>query len=267
MTIKHIKPRFTRFTKDEDYDPDRRPEYRLEFPAYYDNATKEHIPLPNKILFTGAARSGTQWLREVVEFATGLPHDRVLHEPIPWGGYHDPNVVTEHIEKVVLADMDDFIEVNCYAQHGLKYWEAVGGKIIHIIRDPHDTARSYVRTGFNPLGMRYLTKLAELGYMDYEQALLHWAEQHLRIMQHPVFDAHHIEELWEDYDLFVWMVDSLEIGTPSCDWKREKHRQLERLWKKKKDNHTTRPYPKVPHPHDMPEHIKALAKELGYDNY
>lgn len=248
---------------------DKGDEYRLYLPVAFHTETGKRLAVPQKVLVTGTARSGTQWLTDVLRVALNLTADRCEHEPLTWRGYRDTLTAVEHIKNKVLQDFDPYVEVSCYANIGLFYWWAMGAKVIHITRDPYDTARSHVRTGFNKVGLRYRGAFGRdggLGQMDFHEALDHWAEQHLRIMQWPVNGTFAIEDLWDNVENLEPLLDTIKEPGYYESMDRTTRRKLERQHKKRSDKLAGKAIEFTPPTREeIPGYIKALARDFGYD--
>jgi hypothetical protein len=227
-----------------------------------------------KILITGTPRSGTQWLIAMVQVAAGWVEDDkkawVRHEPATWRAYREPEMTNEHMKDVVLKDPGPYVEINAYANEGMIYWNTIGGRIVHLVRDPHDTARSIVRARLNIVGVRY--DMEELkfhnptmqSYMDYDAALHYWAETHARIMRWPVHMRVRIEDLWTDFDKFCAFINEMFKSDVSSGWVDHQRQWLIDNQKAVHDSHGALPYPDVPDRLDMPAYIQEMARMFGY---
>jgi hypothetical protein len=222
--------------------------------------TGEQIPVPQKVLITGTPRSGTQWIRQILQEAFDL---EIHHEPLPWKGQRDLDRLDRYFRNDVLKNLEPYVEVNCYANQSVAYWHLLGARVFHIVRDPHDTAASIVRVGLNIVGVRFdenAPTYAEdhpMGHMSYRTALDHWAETHTRLKQTPCSGPYRIEDMWDD-DLCMreFLLDvSRGLGVPL---NYPDHMGLV-------DNLSDWEYHDVPPREEMPEYIKALARDFGYE--
>jgi hypothetical protein len=261
----------------------RGPDYRLDFPVMVDpDDERVIVNMKQKVLFTGTARSGTQWLVPVLQVGLGFLNEdqfRVQHEPLTWKGYRDIISTDNHMKNVVLKDGGPYIEINCYANQALVYWKVIGGTIVHLVRDPHDVARSMVRARFNLVGVRYdmesihFNTKAPLKYMTYEMALDHWVEQYARIRQYQPAFIYKIEDLWSSFEKTCELINDITWGTSPVSgmsmtesWTPKQRDWVKELHGTTVDTHKRLPYPEnIPPREEMPEYVKALAREYGYE--
>jgi hypothetical protein len=208
-------------------------------------------------IITGTYRSGTQWLTAAMG-DTYYDVATVRHEPvgsmyfyIPEHGsraisFKDlPPTLQTHLVEVSHMQ-GDYIEIawqSCAAITIMRDYFPGKVKVVHLTRDPHDTARSAEKCGLDL----------------YRMGLRRWLSTHARILrvQGRPWMRMKIEDLWSGRYGLRELTDFVGL-----EWRDE----LEKWTGINTDNHFNKPMPEVNKEEllDMDD-VLRMARRLGYD--
>jgi len=135
-------------------------------------------------VITATPRSGTQWLANTLKQI--LPERfTVAHEGIAAQMWDEDNA-TAYIHRA--QSIPNYVEVNFFATYRMDLWQSQEDiKYLHILRHPHDVAKSMYKVGMDP----------------YDRAAWLWMKVQVEMCRWPIQGVFHIEDLWRG-DMEVW---------------------------------------------------------------